>query len=164
MKSPATAINEQILQTLQASGVVYQIRQHEPVVTIADVERVLQVPLEVTVKALIVKTASGPVVAAIPGNRRLNKQKLAGVLGQSRKRLDLLRPEAVEKLIGLPIGAIPPFGLGLPVVLDSRLLQHERLYCGLGTNDQSLVIAAADLAQLAHANVSDISDEIERIC
>lgn len=158
MKSPVTTINEQILQTLRASGVVYQVRQHEPVVTIADVERVLKVPLEVTVKALVVQTIKGPIIAAIPGNRRLNKQKLAAALSQSRKQLDLLRPEAVERLIGLPIGAIPPFGLGLPVVMDSLLLQPERLYCGLGTNDQSLVIAATDLIKLAHADVADISD------
>lgn len=163
MESQPPTVTEQILQTLQASGVVYQILQHEPVVTIADVERVLKVPLVATVKALVVQTASGPIVAAIPGNRRLNKQKLAVVLGQGRKQLDLLRPEAVERLIGLPIGAIPPFGLGLPVVMDSLLLRQEQLYCGLGTNDQSLVILAADLTKLAHANVSDISDaEIER--
>jgi prolyl-tRNA editing enzyme YbaK/EbsC (Cys-tRNA(Pro) deacylase) len=149
-------IKEQLERRLRSVNADYQILDHDPVTTMRDVERVLGVSLSQTAKTLVVQASNRTCLVAIPGDKRLDKRKLAKVLGVSRDHLDLLSPEAVEAAIGIPLGAIPPFHPDHLVVMDERLLRLPRLYCGCGNNTSTLVVEPKSLQCISQAVIGDI--------
>ena len=152
----STDIQAQLEKRLAEKGATFEILTHEPVLTMADVERVLGVSLDQTAKTLVVKVADQIYLVAIPGDARLDKRKLAMLLGISRKHIDLLSAAAVEESIGLPLGAIPPFHPDHPVVMDAKLLGLSKLYCGCGSHTASLVVNPVELRTINAAVAGDI--------
>lgn len=151
-----TDIRTQLEQRLAEKGATFEILKHEPVLTMADVKRVLGVSLAQTAKTLVVKAADRIYLVAIPGDERLDKRKLAKLLGVSQKHIDLLSREAVEESIGLPLGAIPPFHPDHPVVMDAKLLGLPKLFCGCGSHTESLSVNPAELQAVSKAVTGDI--------
>jgi|SRR3989338_5312796 len=149
---------EKLKHFLSSHGIVYTVYVHEPVVTIEDVERVLKIPKTAMVKSLVVKVHDTIYIAAVLGSQRLNKKKLSHVLGISRNHIDLLERKEVEEALGMPIGANPPFGLGIPAILDLRILGEKKIYCGFGSLTESIMISSKDIARISKAIVADISE------
>lgn len=142
---------------LETRGIGFRVISHEPVLTMEDVKRVLRVELEETAKTLVVKAGGRMFLVVVPGNHRLDKKKLARLLEVSRKSIDMLPREEVIKETHLEPGAIPPFGLGLPVVIDLSLLAKHWIYCGFASHVESLQINPKDLQVVSQAIVGDIS-------
>lgn len=151
---------EDLKNYLCALGVSYDVYAHEPVVTIDDVERVLKIPKTAMVKSLIVKVRNVLYVVSLLGNQRLDKKKLARALGISRNHIDLLDRKEVEQSLGIPVGAIPPFGLGIPAILDSCILREKKVFCGFGSLTESMLISSDDIARISKAIVADISEPV----
>jgi prolyl-tRNA editing enzyme YbaK/EbsC (Cys-tRNA(Pro) deacylase) len=149
-------IQRSLEELLKSKGVVYNVIEHDPVLTMEDVERVLGVALNQTAKTLVIKNKAGFVLVVVPGHCRVDKKKLAGVLGTSRKHLDMVPKEEVEQITQLPIGAIPPFGLGFKVVMDESLLSLNKVYCGFASLTESLEIDPKDIHDIAEAQIGDI--------
>ncbi|GAG97561.1 unnamed protein product, partial [marine sediment metagenome] len=59
-------------------------------------------------------------------------------------------PEEVEKVTGVPIGCVAPFGLKtkLKTYLNEELLENEYLYFNPGIHTKTVEIRAADLLQV----------------
>lgn len=150
-------IQTKLATTLNQKGIGYHILTHDPVTTMQDVERILKVALYQTAKTLVIKADKKIIIGVIPGNSRLDKKKLAQFLHINRRYLDLATKEEVESLTGLPIGTLPPFGLGYPVVMDRKLLDLDQMYCGFGSFTQSLLICPRDLENAAEATTGDIT-------
>ncbi len=153
-----TQIEEKLKHLLDESNINYDIIEHDNVVTIDDVERVLGISRDVMVKSLVLRSPNGVVIVGISGSSRLDKRKLAAALGVSKSSLDMLPKEVVEKEVGVPIGAIPPFGLGYKVVLDQKLLSVQKVYCGFGSLTKSLKIGSKDLKNISKALVKDVAE------
>ena len=122
-----------------------------------DVLRVLMVPLEQTAKTLVVKCKNELILAVIPGDKRLSKKLLASALGVGRGQLDMLSPEKVESLTGMPLGGVPPFGIEGRVVIDKDVMRHNQIYCGFGSLTSSLMVSPADIQKITGAIISGIS-------
>lgn len=146
-----------LIEILDKNNVPYEVLSHEPVHTMEDVLRVLKAPLEQTVKTLIVKCKDELILAVIPGNKRLNKKFLASALRVGRGQLDLLSPEKVEALTGMPLGGVPPFGIEGRVVIDKDVMRQSQIYCGFGSLTSSLKVFPKDIQRIAGATVSGIS-------
>jgi prolyl-tRNA editing enzyme YbaK/EbsC (Cys-tRNA(Pro) deacylase) len=150
-------IKEKIRNLLRARAVQYEEIDHGRVLTLADVEREIGGKTAEMIKALIVKTPEGFILAALPGDRKLDRKKLADFLGYPGKRVDLIPADQVEGAIGLPLGAITPIAIGLPVVMDESVAKKDQVFCGMGTLFCTLKIKAADLIWLSEAKLTDIS-------
>ena len=146
-----------LIEILDKNNASYEVLSHDPVQTMEDVLRVLKVPLEQTVKTLVVKCKDELILAVIPGDKRLSKKLLANALCVGRGHLDMLSPEKVESLTGMPLGGIPPFGIEGRVVIDKDVMRQDQIYCGFGSLTSSLKVSPKDIQKIAGATVSGIS-------
>jgi len=66
------------------------------------------------------------------------------------KNLNLATPEEVEKIAGVSIGCVAPFGLKtkLKTYLNEELLDCERLYFNPGSHTQTIKIRGSDLSKV----------------
>jgi Cys-tRNA(Pro) deacylase len=104
------------------------------------------------------KKGSGTVaVAIVTGDARVDRAKVAAVL--ALPTLKLASPETVSTIIGYEVGGVPPVAHAsvVPVVVDPRVLTHEKVYGGGGDDFHMLEIAPQDIVRLTHAVVADVT-------
>ena len=149
---------ENLSALLVSKSIAFKVLEHKPVFTMEDVERELDIPRESMAKALLVNiTGKGLYRVVLPGMSRLNLQRLASVLGVSRRSIQFAEKETVEQA-GFTVGAISPFGGQVPTCIDQSLLDQEVLYCGAGENDKTFSLKPADIVSLSSALVANIAD------
>ena len=102
------------------------------------------------------------VLAAIPATKKLDRRKLADVLGVPYTSIRFASQQEVEEITGFKIGSIPPFGLPkhAMVFIDRKLASYQQVWCGTGKRTESLRIRFEDLCRLSSASVVDISKEL----
>ena len=81
-------------------------------------------------------------------NRTVRKR-----LGASR--LSFVDPERTRELTGMELGGVTPFGLppSLPIWIDARVVERERIILGGGNRGSKLVVAPSALLRVAGAEV-----------
>lgn len=62
----------------------------------------------------------------------------------------LAKPKDVERIVGCPVGCVPPFGhkKQIKTYLDKELLESEYLYFNPGNHSKTIRIQAKDLLKL----------------
>ena len=120
-------------------------------------------PLSMGGKSLLMKLDGiGMAVVAIPGDARLSGALLRRGLGVARYRF--ARPEELAATLGLPPGAVPPFGrpvFPLPLFVDARLAAGPQLVFALGSRRRSARVATADyLARAQPDRVVPLSEAL----
>jgi prolyl-tRNA editing enzyme YbaK/EbsC (Cys-tRNA(Pro) deacylase) len=146
-------------EILRDAGIEFRVHAHVPVATVAEILEELPFPAEEHVKTLAFDTGDGIALAALRGGDRLQFGKLARVLGVGRDRLTPLSPERVRKELGLEPGGVCPLvdRDDVKVVLDARVLELERAFCGSGRNDATFELAPSDLIVASRATVADLA-------
>jgi Cys-tRNA(Pro) deacylase len=111
------------------------------------------------VKSLLFLVDSQPVLAIACGQDKVDRRRLAEAFGVSRKRVELAPAEAVLRLTGYAVGAMPPFGhrQALTTVIDPRVLARRRVYAGGGEINTLLEIDPAEIARITRARTLDLS-------
>ena len=111
--------------------------------TIEEVCAVLKVPPALTIKAVAVMAASGPVVALVRGDQHLHEKKLARLIGPFRPA----HRDEVRQHAGVEAGFLGPVGLQLPLYADS-CLEDGRYVAGANKADTHLrgVVPGTDFA------------------
>jgi len=129
--------------------------------TAADAAAAIGCPVSAIVKSLVFVVITGreeePVVALIPGDLRLDTDKLAKVAGgDSSHRASL---DEVREATGYAAGGTPPFGHAnaLRVFADESLRRNDPVWAAGGTPTTVFPISAADLDRLASPLWADIS-------
>lgn len=100
------------------------------------------------VKSLVFTVDGRPVVALVPGDRRLDDSLLARAAGGSEVgRADL---DTVRSATGYAAGGTPPFGhdTDLPVYADEALRRSDPLWAAAGTPTTVFPITLADLDRI----------------
>ncbi len=145
-------------QILTDAGIGFRMHEHVPVATVAGILEALPFPAEEHVKTLAFDTGDGIALAALRGSDRLQFGKLARALGVGRDRLAPLPPERVREELGLEPGGVCPLvdRADVTVVLDPRVLELQRVFCGSGRNDATFELSPPDLAAASRATVADI--------
>ncbi len=108
------------------------------------------------VKSLVFVVDGRPVVALVPGDRRLDPVLLATATGGAEAtRADL---DTVRTATGFAAGGTPPFGhtTGVPVVADAAL-EDATLWIAAGTPTTVAPIGLGDLLAAAGARVAPLS-------
>jgi Cys-tRNA(Pro) deacylase len=110
------------------------------------------------VKSLVFEVDGEPVVALVPGDRRLDTAALARLAGgEAASRAAL---EAVRQATGYAAGGTPPFGHATPVRVfaDDHLRRQEVVWAAGGTPDTVFPIVVEDLGRVTGATWGAISE------
>jgi prolyl-tRNA editing enzyme YbaK/EbsC (Cys-tRNA(Pro) deacylase) len=115
--------------------------------------------LDQIVKSLVFDCDGRSIVALVPGDRRADPYKVAKAAACERARV--AGPEKVRQATGFEPGAVAPFPLpGVErVLVDPRLLRHERVWIGAGSPRHLASLPPSELVRLSRAYTADVSDE-----
>ena len=144
-------------------GLEIEVREYpEGTKTAADAAAAIGCPVAAIVKSLVfVVVAEGgeePVLALVPGDRRLDPGKLAGAAGGVKARRASL--EEVRDATGFAAGGTPPFGHARPlrVFADPTLRRHDPVWAAGGTPTTVFPITLADLDRVVAPEWVDVTE------
>lgn len=129
--------------------------------TAEDAAAAIGCPVAAIVKSLVfvlvTEWAAEPVVALVPGDLRLDTDKLAELAGADTSRRATL--DEVRESTGFAAGGTPPFGHAHPlrVFADERLKRNDPVWAAGGTPTTVFPISLSDLDHLAMPKWGDIT-------
>ncbi len=126
--------------------------------TSADAAAAVGCPVSAIAKSLVFTVDGEPVIALLPGDKRLDTGKLAAACGGAKaKRASL---DEVRDATGYAAGGTPPFGHARPlrVLADRHLERHAELWAAGGTPTTVFPIAIADLVRASGAEWADLAE------
>jgi Ala-tRNA(Pro) deacylase len=144
------AIPKKIINYLDAKKYKYQIIEHKTTFTAWDTAQTEKARPQEVVKALVVKADNSYLLALVPSNRNLDKQKLLKVVNVQRKKnkeklhkkIDLAKEAWMKKNLTGKVGATPPFGelAQLDIYMDNLLAKNKKIYAGSGEYTASILL------------------------
>jgi len=117
--------------------------------TAEDAANAIGCPVAAIVKSLVFMVEDDPVVALVPGDLRLDTDKLSTVAGGGAVRRASL--DQVREATGYAAGGTPPFGHArqLRVFADPALQRNDPVWAAAGTPTTVFPISISDLDRLA---------------
>ena len=106
-------------------------------------------------KSLVFVADGDPVVCIASGAHRVDTERLADVLDVAEVRQ--ATPDEVRAATGFAVGGVPPFGHGLPVVLDEALLDHDCVWAAGGDGHSLFEVDPKALAGCTSATVAAVA-------
>jgi len=146
-----------VCSLLDDAGVDYRSVSHAPGETAAAIAMARGTPLELGVKALLMKIRKEWVLIAVRAHQRTDNRKVRHVL-KSQKLRFASRAELASH--GLRPGQVPPFGkpvLPFRLVADHGVLDLPELAFTAGSNAESIFMATQDWVQLAEPDFFELS-------
>ena len=141
-------ISKKITQYLGAKKYKYEIIEHKTTYTAWDTSQTEKIKPQEVGKCLVMKADSGYVLALVPANKNLDKQKLLKVINAKRKKdksktykkIDFAKEAWMKKNLPGKVGAVPPFSglLKLDVFMDNALAKNKKIYLGSGEYTSSV--------------------------
>jgi Ala-tRNA(Pro) deacylase len=161
MNEPSTTGSALIAQYLEGEGIPFRLVEHPRTSSAYGDARATHRRPESVGKTVVLREGSGYVLAVLPASHRLDLRKLREVLGASRQLQLIDEAEMAHEFPEFEVGAIPPFGVGLPAaeVVDSRLLDEDRIVCAGGDHAHAILIDPRDVVAVAGAKVADICQD-----
>ena len=133
---------------LAERGVSYEVLPHVPAGTSSETAQMAHVPGASLAKAVVVESGEHCAVVVLPATEQVHLGELRQELGDTYA---LATEDAVEQLFpDCELGSVPPFGqaYGLDVMVDDRLLEHERVFVQSGDRAELLSLAGHDFRRL----------------
>lgn len=117
--------------------------------TADDAAKAIGCDVSAIVKSLVFMADDEPVVALVPGDKRLDTDLLAAATGAAKTRRASL--DEVRTATGFAAGGTPPFGheKSLRVFADPALRRNDPVWAAAGTPTTVFPISLADLDRLA---------------
>jgi Cys-tRNA(Pro)/Cys-tRNA(Cys) deacylase len=103
-----------------------------------------------------------PILAIIPGNRKVDEKAIAKFLDE--KRVGVVSEKEAERLTGMKVGGISPLALlsrGFILILDAEAEKEKEIHISGGQRGLNIRIAVSDLISLLHPRIASISKSIE---
>jgi prolyl-tRNA editing enzyme YbaK/EbsC (Cys-tRNA(Pro) deacylase) len=155
-------VEADVLAAVEATGEPYETVEIDPALadTAAFCER-YGYPLETSGNCILVASKDDPPVLAaclalattkLDVNKRV--RKLLGV-----RKLSFAPAELTREITGMEIGGVTPFSLppDLPLYLDARIRDLDRVVVGGGSRSLKLVVAPAALVAVGGTYVEDLA-------
>lgn len=105
------------------------------------------------IKSLLFLIRDEPVLVIVSGETPADRRVLADRFGVGKKQIKLADAETVARVLGYPVGGVPPFGHAttVPTLLDRAVLEWDVIYGGGGDDHTLLRIAPEKLARVTAA-------------
>jgi Ala-tRNA(Pro) deacylase len=155
----AMAIAITLEKYLQKHGVEYDIMAHPRTYTSMETAQVSHVPGDRLAKSVLLRDASGYLVAVVPATHKLD----LGQIGQLLERpVEMASETEVGALFGdCDFGAIPPCGsaYGIETVVDDALIRQRDIWFEAGDHEELIhvggeqfdaLMGAADHGRISH--------------
>lgn len=107
-------------------------------------------------KSLVFVADGDPVVCIASGAHRVNTDRLADALDAAEVRQ--ATPDEVRAATGFSVGGVPPFGHGLPVVLDESLLEFDCVWAAGGDGHSLFDVDPRALVGCTEAIVATVGE------
>lgn len=142
--------SRRVVAAARAAGLDIDVHQFPAgTKTAADAAAAIGCDVAAIVKSLVFTVDGEPVIAFVPGDRRLDPGRLSLLAGGGEvRRADL---ELVRQATGYAAGGTPPFGHArdLPVYADDALRRHDPVWAAGGTPTTVFPISLVDLERVA---------------
>jgi len=145
---------------LERRGVPYEVVEHARTQTAADEARVAGMAPGDVAKTVVLQDTAGLRLAVIPASERLDMHKVKETLDSRGVRL-VTEQEMAERLEGIEVGAVPPFGAMFDALelVDERLLDHDRILCSGGDHEHALLVDPREVVRAGEARVADLCED-----
>ena len=134
-----------IQSLLKEKNISFQHLTHEPVYTSEQAMHVRKGELHNGVKAMVLETERGVVVALLAADLKLDLKKFAELM--EFKKVKLASKEIVLEKTNCEVGSVPPFGFAnpLPTYIDASVFDHEWAEFNIGLHTESIKMKTSDL-------------------
>ena len=131
---------------LTERGVGFEVVPHRRAFTSLQEARAVGVAADEVLKTVALWTGGKYVLGVVPASRRLDLRRVREALEDSAARL-ASEAELVADFPGYELGALPPLGslLGVPLLVDPEVLDHEVVVFAAGTETESVRAGTAGL-------------------
>lgn len=155
---------ETIIERLNTSGYSPRVMSHDPVITMEDVVRTLNMPVASMAKTILLSHKEiGLIAVVLPGMNKVSYSKVANILHVSRKTVKIAERKILKGL-GLSSGDICPFyEFFQKTIIDASLLTQQFVYCGSGNPRKTIIITPQEIVKATGAIVENISQAIPSI-
>jgi prolyl-tRNA editing enzyme YbaK/EbsC (Cys-tRNA(Pro) deacylase) len=148
-------MREKVINTARDLGLQVQVKRlEESTATVEDAARAVHCLQAQIAKSLVFIADGDPVLCIASGSHRVDLERLAEAFDVAEVRV--ATPEEVRAATGFSIGGVPPFGHGLPVVLDKELLDQDRVWAAGGDGHSLFEIDPQKLAACTQAIVAPV--------
>jgi Ala-tRNA(Pro) deacylase len=144
-------------ELLEGNKVAYSVHSHPEAYTAQKIAALAHIKGRMLVKVVMVKAGDALVMVALPADRRLDLDRVRGVLGNDVRLAT--EAEFREAFPGCDVGAMPPFGnlFGMPLYVDRSLEQDEEIVFNAGTHTLTARMALSDYLRLARPHMAEVS-------
>jgi len=149
-----------IISALQSKELEFKIFEHEPVTSLDATANNLPFQIEKLVKTLVYRFENSYwILVALKVDDKIDFGKLAKCLNIARDRLKRPDVKEIETELGFQIGGIGPFSTkqDVRIVFDKKVLELDKIYCGIGRNDRSLEIAPGEIVKEFCSLIYDVT-------
>ncbi len=128
--------------------------------TAEEAARAVGCELRRIVKSLLFDCDGRPVLVLVPGDRRADVRKIAGLTGAARVRV--AGPALVQEATGYEPGAVAPFSLRRVerVLIYRSLVGGDLLWVGAGSQRHMAGLPATELMRVACARPGDVLADV----
>jgi prolyl-tRNA editing enzyme YbaK/EbsC (Cys-tRNA(Pro) deacylase) len=147
---------ERVAEYLRNAGAEARLEELEAgTATAEDAARAAGCPVAQIVKTIVVICDGRPVVALVPGDRRVDLDKVARAADAAEARI--ASGAEVNEATGFTPGAVAPFPLPKVdrVLIDQNLLAHDLVWVGAGSETHIAGMSPSVLVRLARATPMD---------
>ena len=148
---------EEITNLLRINNISYKETKHEPVYTSEQAAKVRGESKSKGAKSLLLKSENDFILIVLPGDRKLNSQKLKSLL--RIKKIRFATPEEVKEKMGCEVGACYPFGnvIDLPTYVDNSLSKNDIIVFNPGLHTHSIELRWQDFSLVVKPKIVNIS-------
>lgn len=149
---------QQFIETNQIDATILPMNGHTP--TVSDAARELGVETDQIIKSLVFVAGDSPLLVINNGLSRVDRKKLAVLMGVGRKKVKFATAEQALEMTGFVVGSMPPFGhrQRLRTLVDPAVMALETIYGGGGNIDAMMRLTPRELIKVTGAEVQAISE------
>jgi prolyl-tRNA editing enzyme YbaK/EbsC (Cys-tRNA(Pro) deacylase) len=148
-------VREKVIDSARRLGLELDVRRLDTsTATAGDAATAVGCEESQIAKSLVFIADGDPVLCVTSGSHRVDLDLLAGALDVAQIRQ--ATPDEVRVATGFSVGGVPPFGHGLPTVLDEDLLDHETVWAAGGDGHSLFEVDPAKLVGCTSATVAAV--------
>jgi prolyl-tRNA editing enzyme YbaK/EbsC (Cys-tRNA(Pro) deacylase) len=156
--SPAHIRSAAVRDALEAAGIEHELIEHEPTFRADDEARAVDEPLDVVAKIVVLRDGDARILALVSAFDRIDLHRVRETLGAGHSLRLATEEEIAADFPEFEVGAVSPIGhLTAVELVDSHLLEPERIVCPAGDHTHAVRLAPADLVKATGARVARIS-------
>jgi len=154
---------ERVKQALEACGLdPGRVRELPADTSTAEAAaEAVSAPVGSIVKSLIFMADDAPLLVLVAGDQRADAKRLRALLGLSKRRLRIARPQEVQERTGFEVGGVAPVGHQEPLrtLIDRSLGRFEDLWAAAGSGHAVFPITYQRLVEITGGEVLDLVED-----